>query len=319
MIPLLLLAVLGGAPVEIAPAAPTVGDPIEIRFEERAKITLETSDEYEIVRSGGSPAVVRAFHPGTITVRGRVETPDGSFGFRELRIEIRSVLADDDSLEPAPYRPPHELAPNRAAWWAIGLAALAAAALWAAVFRLREGGKRAPEAIALPSVAPRTEYLAELRRARALALHPSVVVIGGAMRRFLARVHPSWGLDLTSRELRRELRRHRVKGELVETVDRVLLEADLEKFSLWGAPDVDKDELIDRAERLVELDHGSTDDERRTGAAGPYASGDDGRRTGAAGPYASGDDESRTGAAGPYASGDDGERTGAAGRRGEES
>lgn len=271
MIPLLLAAVLGGAPVQIAPAAPTVGDPIEIRFEgERGRITLEESDDYEVVRSGAPVAVVRAFRPGAVTVRGRVDGPTGSFGFRELRIEVRSVLGEDDSLEPAPYRPPREIPPNRAAWWAIGGAALAAIALWAAVLRRREAPAGAPSVLR-SAVAPRAEYLAELRRARVLDLHPGIVVIAGAMRRFLARVHPAWGLELTSRELRRELRRHRVRGDSVATVDQVLLEADLEKFSPWGAPEVDKDALIDRAERLVDLDHGTAEVEAGTGASGPSA------------------------------------------------
>jgi hypothetical protein len=271
----LLLAVALGAPAaHLSPAAPTVGDPISIRFEEeQAKITVAPSAEYEIVASGGSPAVIRAFRPGTIAVSGRVESPGGSFGFRGLVVEIHSVLAEDDALEPAPYRPPQALPPNQVAWWAIGLASLAALLLWAAVFRAREAPRAARQEIARPGVAPAAEYLAELRRARALELHPSLVVIGGAVRRFLARVHPSWGADLTSRELRRELKRHRVREDLVATVDEVLREADLEKFSPWGAPEIDREELIANAERLVELDHGvsATESEKRTAAGGPYA------------------------------------------------
>ncbi len=139
MIALLLLVALGGPPARVSPAAPTVGDPIAIRFpEERAKITLEESDAYEIVKSGASPAVIRAFRPGPIAVRGRLESANGSFRFRDLRIEVRSVLAEDDSLEPAPFRPPREIPPNRVAWWAIGFAALAAVALWTAVWRMRD-------------------------------------------------------------------------------------------------------------------------------------------------------------------------------------
>ncbi len=278
MIPLLLLAAtLGGVPVEIRPAVPTVGDRIEIRFpnQERATVTVEKSAEYEIVRSGAASAVVRSFHPGKITLRGRVDGPNGRFGFRELEVGVKSVLAGDDSLEPAPYRPPRELPANRAAWWAIGVAALAAVALWVAVFRTREGARTTAVAAARPRLAPRAEYLAELKRARVLDLHPGIVVIAGAMRRFLARVHPSWGPELTSRELRRELRRHRVRDDIATTVDQVLLEADLEKFSPWGAPEVDKNELIDRAERLVELDHESGEaaerarpSDDRTGGAG---------------------------------------------------
>lgn len=256
MTALLLLALLATPPARVAPAAPTVGDPISIRFEEeRAKITIAPSDQYEIVKSGASPAVVRAFRPGTLAVRGRVESANGTFGFRDLKVEIRSVLAEDDSMEPAPFRPPAELPANETARWAIGIAALAALALWVAVWRVRDAAP-APGITVRAGVAPRAEYLAELRRARALDLHPSLVVIGGALRRFLARVHPSFGIELTSRELRRELRRQRVRDDLVGTVDRVLLEADLEKFSPWGAPEVDREELIGSAERLAELDRG---------------------------------------------------------------
>ncbi|MCA1733198.1 MAG: hypothetical protein LC732_06295 [Acidobacteria bacterium] len=254
---LLLLALLATPPASVAPAAPTVGDPISIRFqEERAKITIAPSDQYEIVKSGASPAVVRAFRPGTIAVRGRVESANGSFGFRDLKVEIRSVLAEDDSLEPAPFRPPAALPANETARWAMGIAALAALALWVAVWRVRDAAPAPGGAVRRSGLAPRVEYLAELRRARALELHPSLVVIGGAVRRFLARVHPSFGSELTSRELRRELRRQRIREDLVATVDRALLEADLEKFSPWGAPEVDREERIGSAERLAELDRG---------------------------------------------------------------
>lgn len=276
MIALLLALALGAPAAQLSPAAPTVGDPVSIRFaEERAKITISPSDEYEIVASGGSPAVIRAFRPGTVAVRGRVESANGTFGFRDLKVEIHSVLAEDDSLEPAPFRPPRELPANRAAWWAIAVASIAAIALWAAVFRLREGPLPARSPIAVPGVAPRAEYLAELRRARSLEMHPSLVVIGGAVRRFLARVHPSWSADLTSRELRRELKRHRVREDLVATADKVLLEADLEKFSPWGAPEIDREGLIADAERLVELDHGASANEsqKRTAAGGPHGEG----------------------------------------------
>jgi hypothetical protein len=254
---LLLLALLASPSARVAPASPTVGDPISIRFEEeRAKITIAPSEEYEIVTAGSSPAVVRAFRPGTIAVRGRVESANGTFGFRDLKIEIRSVLAEEDSLEPAPMRPPRQMPASETARWAIGIAALGALALWIAVWRARDVVP-APAAPARGREVPaRAEYLAELRRARELALHPSLVVIGGAVRRFLARVHPSFGSELTSRELRRELRRQRIREDLVATVDQVLLEADLEKFSPWGAPEVDRDELIASAERLADLDRG---------------------------------------------------------------
>ncbi|HEU5163843.1 MAG TPA: hypothetical protein VFV54_11895, partial [Thermoanaerobaculia bacterium] len=110
MIALLLAVALAAPAAHLSPAAPTVGDPISIRFpEERAKITIAASEEYEIVAAGGSTAVIRAFRPGTIAVRGRVESANGTFGFRDLKVEIRSVLAEDDSLEPAPFRPPQEI------------------------------------------------------------------------------------------------------------------------------------------------------------------------------------------------------------------
>ncbi|MGH9459500.1 MAG: hypothetical protein ACRD2J_17835, partial [Thermoanaerobaculia bacterium] len=93
----------------------------------------------------------------------------------------------------------------------------------------------------------------DLDRAARLAPHDALVVVSGATRRFLSRVDPALTLDLTSRELRRELARRGLRVDLRETIDAVLRFGDLEKFSPAGARGADRDALIAGARQLADL------------------------------------------------------------------
>jgi hypothetical protein len=112
-----------------------------------------------------------------------------------------------------------------------------------------------PEAVAArASLGASAELLEELERIEPLEKTEALVALGAAVRRFLSRIDAQWGLDRSSRELRRELAERGLPVEMLGTIDSVLLEADLEKFSPWGAPEIDRHELVAAARELAELD-----------------------------------------------------------------
>ena len=125
-----LLAVSGSVPFE--PASPTVGDLITVSFPDpgEGKLSLVPDDSYEVVEVAGSHAVVRSFQPGTIRVVGETLTPGQQTQRHEVEIEIRSVLAENDDLHPAPLVLPKQLPVNEVARWAIAIAAAAAVIAW---------------------------------------------------------------------------------------------------------------------------------------------------------------------------------------------
>ncbi|HUP65037.1 MAG TPA: hypothetical protein VM557_07140 [Thermoanaerobaculia bacterium] len=255
---LLLLFLAAGIPVHVSPAAATVGDPIRVVFagDAAGTVTLDPSEEYEVVDHLPDGVVIRSFKPGPITLSGTVARAGGGYRFGPLELEIHSILGENDSLEPAPLRPPKSLPPNRVAWGAIGIAGLVAALLWYAVARA-SAATAAPVMRKTAARPPSVELLGALDAAQSMDRAAALIAVGAATRRFLARVEPSWSLDRTSKELKVELSNHGLDGETLTTVDLALMEADLEKFSPWGAPEIDRDELIARVRKLVSLDRGA--------------------------------------------------------------
>ena len=77
------------------PAQPTVGDLVTIEYSE--PVTVKPSPDYEIVSRTPTRVVVRTFEPRPITVH--------STG-ADVVIGIKSVLAPNDALKPAPMQPP---------------------------------------------------------------------------------------------------------------------------------------------------------------------------------------------------------------------
>ena len=255
---LLLLFLAAGIPVHVSPAAPTVGDPIRVVFagDAAGAVTLDPSEEYEVVDHLPDGVVIRSFKPGPIILSGTVAKSGNGYRFGPLKLEVHSILGENDSLEPAPLRPPKSLPPNRVAWWALGIAGLVSAVLWYAI--ARSSATAAPPLMrqkAPPS--PSVELLGALDATQSMDRATALIAVGAATRRFLARVEPSWSLDRTSKELKLELSSHGLDGETLTTVDLALMEADLEKFSPWGAPEIDRAELIARVRKLVSLDRGA--------------------------------------------------------------
>jgi len=255
LLPLVLLLAIAPAQMEVwvTPASPTVGDPITLTFPEASgKVELTPSEAYEIVRTEENRAVIRSFQTGPLEITARFSTGEREVLVPSLGIEIVSTLEEGDTLQPAPVRPPEPLPANRDAWIALGVAGAAMIVLWVLVYMRRP--RQVKPVPARPRVAPSKELLRALEAAAVLPPVESRIAIGDATRNFLARVDQAWGRELTSRELRRALRRAQVREELRGVVDTILIEADLEKFSTHGAPEIETRELVESARKLAALD-----------------------------------------------------------------
>jgi len=223
MIPILLLF----ATATYRPPAPTIGDPITIEYSE--PVTVQPSPQYEIVSRTPTRVVVRTFEPRTITVHAT-----GA----DLEIPIKSVLAPNDALKPAPMQPPRELPPSRTPWIAIAIAALCAALTWLAVMLHRV--KQQVVEVFVPSDLRFRNAVRDAARARR-----RWAALADATRAYVASVHPDLGVELTTAEV---LAR---SGELADSLRPILRQGDLEKFSPWGAEPADFDAAAASALELI--------------------------------------------------------------------
>ena len=71
-------------------------------------------------------------------------------------------------------------------------------------------------------------------------------MLADATRAYLSSLSPHFGADLTTSQLL-----PRVDSEHLALVARILRQGDLEKFSPWGAPQADFDDLAARALDLI--------------------------------------------------------------------
>jgi hypothetical protein len=234
------------------PPKPTVGDPVTITF--ASPTTVDPSADYEVISRNGNSVVIRTFVPHTISVTGRAA--DGPV---TVMIPIHSVLKADDKLEPAPLKPPKPEPWPRLPFIAIGVAALAAIAAWAAVVMLAKRSVAKPRIVIVP---------ADEFRKRVRSLRPDAAkrwaALADIVRAYLGAVRSDLGAELTTSELLSRMEAKRA-GEppavqppgrrrydeggaaLVETI---LRQGDLEKFSPWGAAPAD---FNDAAARALEI------------------------------------------------------------------
>ena len=223
MIPVLLIVT-----AFFKPAAPTVGDPITIRFP--AAVRLDASRNYEIVSQGGNIAVIRSFQPQPFTISGR----SGDVVFRNMVVPMRSVLKPNDSLTPAGLKPPRREPLPRAPFIAIALAALAAAAAWtiAALRPVKQIDQSTPALTASEQV---RAAIASLRR-------DDWARLADALRQYLAATS-TLSLDMTTTEV--------LARRSERLIEEILRQGDLEKFSPWGPAPADFHELAQRALELA--------------------------------------------------------------------
>ena len=230
----MILAFLAAVSITFQPPAPTVGDRIVLQFP--ASVVLDASKDYEVIEQQGPRVVVRTFLPKPFALSGTI----GGVRFRNLVVPVKSVLKPNDDLKPAPLRPPQAVPYPRTPFIAIGVAALAAIAAWAAAWWL------ARRSVPLPAEPPipiderfrRAVFAAKTQPERWAAL-------ADATRAYLAATRPQYGSDLTTTELVARLR------EEERIVQAILRQGDLEKFSLSGADPEDFDSVAERALRLA--------------------------------------------------------------------
>jgi len=229
MIPILLFVT-----ATFTPAAPAIGDRITINYSQ--PVTVQPSAEYEIVSRKPSQVIVRTFETHPITVHATAASGEPA---ADVVIAVRSVLAPNDALRPAPLKPPRTLAPSPVPWIAIAIAAVIALLVCLAVC-LRS--KRMKSSALAPQVPPDERFRLALQAAARSRLRWAA--LADATRTYLASTHPELGLELTTEELLRS-------DAMPAPLQTILRHGDLEKFAPWGAQPGDFDAALNSALSLV--------------------------------------------------------------------
>ena len=221
------------------PQAPTVGDLITVDFQK--PVVLDPSPAYDIVSQRGTRVVIRTFEPKPVALSG----VSGGARFRNLMIPVQSVLKPKDSMDPAPLRPPVGEPYPRMPFVLMGVAAAMAALAWATVIVLARRSERIVEE--LPYVDPAERFRAAIASLRARPQHAHRwAALADATRTYLSSLSPHFGAELTTSQLL-----PRVDSDHVALVAQILRQGDLEKFSPWGAPAADFDDVAARALDLI--------------------------------------------------------------------
>jgi hypothetical protein len=255
--------------VSFVPATATVGDLLVATIEVPAGDTaprmpdwtygwgdLEVVEAPPVTREADGKwrqrVTLRAFRAGSIGLpplpiqllglegEPTLQTPRG------LTVEIRTVLPAEGDAKPEPPRPPRPLPVGKAFWLslAVGLSGVAALAL--------VGGrrKRDESAAAAKQLPPLDELVAALSR---LPQEPTSAHVGlsAAFRRYLGRSLSIRAEEGSTPEIRRELSRRPVPGELARRAVDLLREIDGVKFARVAAALTDVAERSARAERFA--------------------------------------------------------------------
>jgi len=227
MITALFLAALTAT---FQPPKPTVGDLITINFMQPA--TLDPSPDFEIVSRRGSEVVIRTFKPASIALSG----VSGGVRFRNLVVPVRSVLAPNDNLAPAPLAPPRIPSQPLVPLIAIAVALLLAIGGWITAYLLSRRKQIKPIVVLAPAERFR---VAVAKSAKAKQRWAS---LADATRAYLA--DRGFGAELTTSQLLAHLHD--------DVIEDVLSRGDLEKFSPWGAPAGDFDAIAAKALELID-------------------------------------------------------------------
>lgn len=243
--------------VRVTPKAPTVGDLIRLEFATGSggRALLDPAPEFEIVSQRGGEVVIRSFRPGPLALTGRLLSGGRAIEFRNLAIEIHSVLAPGDALRPAPLRPPLPLPHDRRVEEWLGAIAAAAALLWIGVFFRHRRRTRAEAAPPLPA---REEFIEAIERARKEESDDFLLILSDAVRRYFARTDDRLGRELTRTEFLEAIGRI-IPAEQIPIVSSVLSQADWLKFSGSRTVPADRN-LIDRALELLPV--AATDEQK---------------------------------------------------------
>ncbi|MBK5259975.1 MAG: hypothetical protein JJE51_10300 [Thermoanaerobaculia bacterium] len=235
----------------LQPAVPTVGDPITVTFP--APVMLDASESYEIVSQRGNVAVIRTFRPEPFSISGVA----GKVRFRNMTVPMRSVLKQNDALEPAPLVPPAVPPLPRAPFIAIGIASGIAAIAWAGVWWLAR--RAAKPAVVVPIVAPAQRYRTAIDQLRRNSRAPHRwATLADETRIYLASLDSELGVELTTTELLARLGygaatavSEAPAATQTQSIVTILTQGDLEKFSPWGAAPLDFESIANAALGLI--------------------------------------------------------------------
>jgi len=212
------------------PAKPTVGDPIAIDFAQ--PVVIEKSADFELVSQRGGHVVIRTFTPKPIALSGVT----GNVRFRNLVVPVRSVLPPKDALEPAPLAPPRMPPQPRMPLILIGVASLLAIAGWVTAYLLSRVKKVKPLIVIAPAERFRVAVQQSAKSKQRWAS------LADATRDYLAQ--RGFGAELTTSQLLARLDD--------DIVGEILSRGDFEKFSPWGPPSGDFDEVAQLALSLID-------------------------------------------------------------------
>jgi hypothetical protein len=250
----LVLALVVSGSVEYTPADPTVGDLVTITWPDpgEGRLSLLPSEEFELVEATGGKTVVRSFRPGAIRVVGEILTPGQQTQRHSVEIEIRSVLAENDDLRPAPLVLPKAPAPNRVARWAIAVAGVAALAAWILLVVVARRHAEQTGRGAAGSGDPVTAWLERLQQiARLPDEEQRWRELADATRLLLPRIDASLGPELTTTEVIETLGARRFDAGSLALVERILHGGDWAKFSPFGAPRDASSSVLSSARQLA--------------------------------------------------------------------
>ena len=258
----------------------TVGEPFEIRV--RVRVPADAQVHFpENPDSGGT---VQGRDPRTIEVADTVQALDltaiyhvaaWDIGRQPVRLDdvvvswkgadkhvpiepiqvfVRSVLPADTTLRvPKPARPLFETRPFP--WWIVALIAAALAIGLGVWWWIRRRRRPKPPVIIDPYARANREF----NRIEAMGLVDAgertrfVALVVEVLRDYLVAQHPDATLALTSRELVAIMRKHPTVP--IESLARVLHEADLAKFAGWSLTEERARNLSREARAIVEQDH----------------------------------------------------------------
>lgn len=235
----LLAIILAAVTASIHPAAPKVGDLITIEFAEPVS-AVDAAPDYEVVERQGNRVVVRTFQPKPFVMSGTV----GGVRFENLVVPVKSVLAPNDPMTPAPLAPPVDVPFPREPFIAIALAALAAVATWAAVWWR---AKHASEPLMVePQLSPEVRFRNAVLALRQNSSHPRRwAALADETRAYLAATR-QLGKELTTTELVPRLAEHD------RVAEDILRHGDVEKFAPRGTPRAEFEDVAERALTLVQ-------------------------------------------------------------------
>ena len=260
VVPLTLEATYPSGYQVILPALPRSWGPFEVRSQSPAVVEERDDGSSSISQT----IEVVLFAPGehsTPELLVTVRDPSGKMtdiAAPMATVSIVSVLGDDD-LDLRDIRPQETLSvPPLWPWFVISLALLAAVTAAAYYFFVR---RRAAADDAVPFVDPRSPYekardeLDEIEGMRLPSqgrLMEHYIRVSDCIREYLGAGLGLPAIDLTTGEIRGELRRSPMAPEPSRWTVGLLEDCDLVKFAKYAPGVAEADGLIDRARRLLE-------------------------------------------------------------------